>query len=129
MLAMRSLALLALSALPLTQAWLLEFWASQIRCSKGGPAVAADTERGGAAGQGYCAMISLDEPKAMKVSMWDAGCKVSLYAGSRPCTGAPVWEKYKEEMAAEGRLVDNDWTCVVDLEGKSITSVAYNCED
>ncbi|KAK8135546.1 hypothetical protein PG984_003486 [Apiospora sp. TS-2023a] len=129
MVAISSFAFLGISMLPFTQAWLLEFWATQGRCSKGGPAVKADTERGGLAGQGYCAMVSLDQIKAMKISQWDSGCKVSLYAGSYPCTGKPVWESYKEEMAEAGRLVDNDWTCVIDLEGKSVTSAEYNCED
>ncbi|KAK8017341.1 hypothetical protein PG993_013667 [Apiospora rasikravindrae] len=130
MVAIRSLALLGLSTLPFTQAWLLEFWASQVRCSKDGDGIKADTERGGVAGKGYCAMISLDGgPKAMKISEWDDGCKVSVYAGSSPCTGEPVWERFKEEMAEAGRLVDNDWTCVIGLEGMSITSAEYNCED
>ncbi|KAK8017360.1 hypothetical protein PG993_013686 [Apiospora rasikravindrae] len=73
-------------------------------------------------------MVSLEDIKAMKIPNWDAGCKVSLYAGSRLCSGRLVYEKYKE-VAEMGRLVDNDWTCVIDLNGKGITSAEYNCSD
>lgn len=124
------LALLGLSMTPLlgqSNGWLIEFWATQPNCGDNGGK--ADTERGGLVGQGYCAMVAIEDIRAMKISDWDDGCKVSLYAGRLPCSGEPVWEAFKEEVADEGRLVDNNWTCKVGLVGKAINSVEYNCED
>lgn len=107
--------------------WLLEFWDTQPNCGDNGGS--ADTERGGLVGQGYCSLIALEDIKAMKISDWDDGCKVSLYAGTSPCSGEPVWEAYKEEMAEQNLLVDNNWTCKIGLEGHAILYAEYNCED
>ncbi|OTB08124.1 hypothetical protein M426DRAFT_7930 [Hypoxylon sp. CI-4A] len=134
MYALRTLTTIGLTMLPLlaqtTNAWLVEMWDSQPNCGDNGGA--ADTERGGVAFQENCSLLGLEDVKAAKISDWDDGCKVSFYNGAPEnagCLGDPVWEKFKEEVAHDGRLVDNNWSCQIGLEGKGIMYVQYSCGD
>ncbi|RYP04163.1 hypothetical protein DL764_004630 [Monosporascus ibericus] len=122
---------IVLTILPLlsqTSAWLVEFWDTQPNCGDNGGA--ADTERGGLPYQENCSLLGLEDVQAMLISDWDDGCKVSLFDGSPSsalCMGEPVWEKYKEEVAEDGNLADNNYSCQVNIEGRGVTYVSYKC--
>ncbi|KAI0427234.1 hypothetical protein F5Y09DRAFT_344877 [Xylaria sp. FL1042] len=120
-----TIALLMLTLFGQSNAWLVQFWDTQPHCALDH----ADTERGGQACQENCSLLGLEDVRTIRISDWDDGCTVSLYNGnSFPCEGDPVWELSKQEAADSGRLVDNNWTCLQDLNGMGIITLSRATE-
>lgn len=111
---------MALFGAQAANAWLLEFWGTQSNCAKQGN-TAADNEAGGLSGDSNSCMMAYYDLKAMKVTEWDDGCTVKVYAGdSLDCRGEVIYEKTKEEADEDGELADSDdgqFMCLTGLAG------------
>ncbi|KAK8073996.1 hypothetical protein PG994_004895 [Apiospora phragmitis] len=132
-------ALSLLSVLPTADAWLMEFWSSQVSCkaqqNKKGGNVAADTSRSGRDLQSNNCMMLSHDPKSptgiqvMKVTGWSDDCVIALWSdqtGLTPCWGSMPWNgegKAPDQVFEKNRLVmsgvednENPYQCIDRLD-------------